>query len=88
MAAIRTRISTLLVILVVAVLAATVGFQLAQGTTQDTRLNRSATIDLLDRKKASPPGRACYKQPPKHNKPDSKNPNCPTGPDHGGGGDS
>jgi hypothetical protein len=85
MTAIRSRISTMLVILVVAVLAATVGFQLAQGSKQDLSFDRSATINLLDRKKDTPPGKACYKQPPKHNTPDSKNPNCPTGPDHGGG---
>jgi len=74
MAAIRSRISTLLVILVVAVLAATVGYQLAQSS-GSVKYPGSDSIRLLDRNQNDPKGPppACYKHPEKL----TKNPNCP-----------
>lgn len=87
MAALRTRISVLFVILVVAALSALVGYQLAQSARND-QPNRSSTVRLLgnkgpgtqDRKKPEPPS-SCYKFPGSSGKGashDRRNPNCPT----------
>ena len=79
MAALRTRISTLLVIFVVAVLAAIVGYQLGQTGNRGYNYRGSSSIDLLQRKKADPPS-SCYKFPGNsapHAQHDNKNPNCP-----------
>ncbi len=75
MAALRTRISILFVIFVVAALAAAVGYQLASSTAPPTfDRSESSSIDLLDHKVP----KSCYGQPPKASSPD-KNKHCPGG---------